>query len=1084
MKKTGGIIVKVINNKDINEWVAIQYEIGLNPMPWDTRTKDPYPVLPEYKIYRENGPTRADLDEWIEKKYFEQYGVAQQTGLCHRGKFRGTFLNCLDIDNEEMMNKLLKIIKELLKISSLEELTKHGIFIEQHPDDLTRAHLWMWSEKPFPAIKRDGLEVKSNGMLCNMFPSFHVSGQQYTPIGDSLKILDSDGKADLNDGFVKIIDKMLNGEYLNGKAGKNTTRTKISIGEKWKKGTRANKLLSYGNSVYYHLLRTNPSTPTHIIDKVIELVNPEWCEEPKEPFKIKSICQSAREFQLKNYNPTTQVSGTLSVSQAKRQYLGQISVMGTITSVSDIYFLEFKNEKDPTNISVKRAKSIQLEDTETLNENDRLDVVLYDDMTNNVTAGETVQITGNMKIEEKNKKSKKRFNVLHATSIEYLNRKEVSVTEEDIKSFQKFVTYPNLLGRLEIMFAPNIIGNKKIKRGLLRSIVGAVKRDKISGGRVGTLEVGDPGTAKSALGTDATEIKPNSRHVSAPHATTKTITAIVEKINESISLSLGAIPLSKGGICSIDEINTFSMEDQSRLLDIMQDGLIYLDKFGKRYTIPAPTTIVATLNPAGGKWDDPNVANTEEFKLKRSLVDRFSQIYTTRDNMNKEQIDDFISKMDDINKRRPYNYNFLRKYLIHASSIKDVTFTNDARGLLNKYWKTGKLKNSLTIRMYKSLYKIAEAQAKLQLKNIVDEVIALQTIDDFDDMMKQYDKAVGTILGPQEVAYKICLDILKESDAGMTIEEMCRIAIHRDNQVLNYLGYIWHMEHNHKVKDLVDALLNNPNIKKIQRKPIVLQWIADSAEVLSDPSDPSDAKTENKNNENIKNITNDILGTENIDHESPSDTSDKSDRNIETDVSEYIQLKGTQQGSKIIYNIEPTVGDLSIQNNFIGGHLRMRGEGGGRYPTNYLEFIDKAFDSAPNTIEVCSNEIQGLNKGGNCFTVDINPEYKPDLVADGQILEGVADNSFSRWRSDPPYNEKTAKEMYGTELPNVIKLLKAGARVVKPGSLMFLLCSQNVQSGAIGKGNIKRIGFINISVVPNNETRILNIYAKLQEEKT
>jgi hypothetical protein len=162
----------------------------------------------------------------------------------------------------------------------------------------------------------------------------------------------------------------------------------------------------------------------------------------------------------------------------------------------------------------------------------------------------------------------------------------------------------------------------------------------------------------------------------------------------------------------------------------------------------------------------------------------------------------------------------------------------------------------------------------------------------------------------------------------------------------------------------------------------------------------------------------------------------------------------------------------------------MRGEGGGRYPTNYLEFIDKAFDSAPNTIEVCSNEIQGLNKGGNCFTVDINPEYKPDLVADGQILEGVADNSFSRWRSDPPYNEKTAKEMYGTELPNVIKLLKAGARVVKPGSLMFLLCSQNVQSGAIGKGNIKRIGFINISVVPNNETRILNIYAKLQEEKT
>ena len=104
------------------------------------------------------------------------------------------------------------------------------------------------------------------------------------------------------------------------------------------------------------------------------------------------------------------------------------------------------------------------------------------------------------------------------------------------------------------------------------------------------------------------------------------------------------------------------------------------------------------------------------------------------------------------------------------------------------------------------------------------------------------------------------------------------------------------------------------------------------------------------------------------------------------------------------------------------------------------------------------------------------------MVADGQDLVEIPTNTFSRWRCDPPYNEAAAKKMYGTKLPSLSKLLSEGARVVKPGSLMFLLCSQNVQSGSIGNGNIKRVGLVHLSVVPNNETRILNIYVKLPEQ--
>ena len=53
------------------------------------------------------------------------------------------------------------------------------------------------------------------------------------------------------------------------------------------------------------------------------------------------------------------------------------------------------------------AKSIQLEDTEKTDENERLDVILYDDMITNVLAGEVVEVSGEDQIE--NKKGSKRI---------------------------------------------------------------------------------------------------------------------------------------------------------------------------------------------------------------------------------------------------------------------------------------------------------------------------------------------------------------------------------------------------------------------------------------------------------------------------------------------------------------------------------------------------------------------------------------------------------------------------------------------------------------------------------------------------
>jgi len=210
----------------------------------------------------------------------------------------------------------------------------------------------------------------------------------------------------------------------------------------------------------------------------------------------------------------------------------------------------------------------------------------------------------------------------------------------------------------------------------------------------------------------------------------------------------------------------------------------------------------------------------------------------------------------------------------------------------------------------------------------------------------------------------------------------------------------------------------------------------------------------------------------------------------------YIILAGPAKGVLYITENSP---------DYISGQVRMRGKDGGRYPYNYLEMIDYIFGEQENTIEVCSGSIRGRiatssastaseeksesfllsipqlasSQSPSCFTVDINPDTKPDYVADGQILDGIPNGVFSRWRCDPPYNTRTAKEMYGTDLPNPSRLLKAGARVCKTDSPMFLLLGpQNYQ---IHPKGVRRIGYIDISVVPNNEIRCLNIYYKIAD---
>jgi hypothetical protein len=99
----------------------------------------------------------------------------------------------------------------------------------------------------------------------------------------------------------------------------------------------------------------------------------------------------------------------------------------------------------------------------------------------------------------------------------------------------------------------------------------------------------------------------------------------------------------------------------------------------------------------------------------------------------------------------------------------------------------------------------------------------------------------------------------------------------------------------------------------------------------------------------------------------------------------------------------------------------------GMYPASFIQKIlpwlrcDRS-----EVLHVCSG---GLAKGEG-IRVDVRPEAKPDIVADGRALPLDA-GSVAAVLIDPPYSEHYAKELYGTDYPRPAHLLREAARVVR-----------------------------------------------------
>lgn len=368
------------------------------------------------------------------------------------------------------------------------------------------------------------------------------------------------------------------------------------------------------------------------------------------------------------------------------------------------------------------------------------EVILLDDLAGTCRQGEEIDITGVYKhVMRARQTGFPVFSTVIEANYVKNNRANIgiSITEEEKKAILALSEKPDIADRIFEAIAPSIHGHKNIKAAIALSLFGGTRIEKPNGhtvrGDINVLLLGDPGTAKSQFLKYAQNIAPRAIYTTGKGASAVGLTVALHKDHASGEWTIegGALVLADGGVCLIDEFDKMSEKDRASLHEAMEQQTISISKAGINTTLQARCSVIAACNPVRDRYL-PSLSFLENSGLQETILSRFDVICIVRDQVDIVQ-DEALAKFVIENhqgKVQPsgdISQELLKKYIAYARTYVDsrISSSDDPR-YANLYTDLRKLSEeyggqTITIRNYESMIRLAEAHARLHLRNNVTE---------------------------------------------------------------------------------------------------------------------------------------------------------------------------------------------------------------------------------------------------------------------------------------------------------------------------------------------------------------------------
>ncbi|XP_018331325.1 DNA replication licensing factor Mcm2 isoform X2 [Agrilus planipennis] len=325
-----------------------------------------------------------------------------------------------------------------------------------------------------------------------------------------------------------------------------------------------------------------------------------------------------------------------------------------------------------------------------------------------------------------------------------------SLTDDDINVIMKMSKDRRIVDRIIASIAPSIYGHEYIKRGLAMALFGGESKNpgqkhKVRGD-INVLVCGDPGTAKSQFLKFVEKIAPRAVFTTGQGASAVGLTAYVRRnpSNREWTLEAGALVLADQGVCLIDEFDKMNDQDRTSIHEAMEQQSISISKAGIVTSLQARCSVIAAANPIGGRYD-ASMTFAENVNLSDPILSRFDILCVVRDEVDPIQdqhLAEFVvsshirhhpsKKGEGLTSTEVTNelaipQEMLKKYIVYARENVHPKLQNIDQDKVAKIYSqlrqeslaTGSL--PITVRHIESIIRMAEAHAKMHLRDYVQE---------------------------------------------------------------------------------------------------------------------------------------------------------------------------------------------------------------------------------------------------------------------------------------------------------------------------------------------------------------------------